>query len=147
MLGGCGAGKVITTVVRRSIPRRRDQFFGRIASTWACAPASVSGASTTERMTPSGPTKNWRRQAPQPVVPEDLAGQVGADLVVELVALGVRPDVVRARLLDADPDDLQAAVAVAVGDVAEDRRLRLARRAPRGEEVDPDGLALQVARG
>jgi hypothetical protein len=35
------------------------QRFGRIASIWATAVASVIGARTTDRIAPSGPTKNW----------------------------------------------------------------------------------------
>ena len=51
---------------------------GRIAATSAAAESSSIGASTTSRMIPSGPMKNWRRQGIDPVQVEDVAGQSAA---------------------------------------------------------------------
>ena len=84
------------------------------------------------------------RQREHPVRPQDVPGAVEADRVVELVAVGVRADVGRRRLLDADADDREAAVAVLRVERAQDRRLLLARRAPRRPEVEPDDLAAEV---
>ena len=75
---------------------------------------------------------------------EDRAGSVEADRVSELVAVGVGLNVRRRRLLNADGDQDQAPVAVALGHLAQDWDLRLAGRAPRRPEVDPDRLAVQV---
>ena len=60
------------------------------------------------------------------------------------VALDVGAHVVGRRLLDADRHEREAVGRVRVVDVAQDRRLRLAGRAPRCPEVDPDRLAAQV---
>ena len=55
---------------------------------------------------------------------EDLAGAVEADGVAELVAGRVGRDVGRRGLLDADRDELEPPVLVALGQVAQDRRPR-----------------------
>jgi hypothetical protein len=58
--------------------------------------------------------------------------------------MGVVGHVRRARLLDADPDDDEAAIAIALGKITEHRSLRLARWTPRCPEVEPDGLAPEI---
>ena len=84
-----------------------------------------------------------RRQREDPVLAEDVPRTVEADRVAELVSVGVRLDVGRRRLLDADPDDRQTAIPILGGETAQDRRLLLARRAPGREEVEPDDLAAE----
>ncbi len=75
---------------------------------------------------------------------EDRSRPVEADGVAQLVSRGVGGDVGGRRLLHADRDEDEAAILVALGQVAQDRHLRLAGRAPGGPEVDPDGLATKV---
>ena len=84
------------------------------------------------------------RQGEYPVQVEDIRGQVCGHRVGQAVATGVRPDIGRVRLLDADPDERQAAIPVALEGVAQDRCLRLTGGAPGGPEIDPDALAAQI---
>src|SRR5690349_4427033 len=88
-----------------------------------------------------------RRKRIDAVQVEDVARQVGPDLVAQVVLVDVRLHVGRARLLDADPDDDEPLRLVRGRGLAQDGRLRLTRRTPAGPEVEPDGLALEVGEG
>ena len=114
-----------------------------IDSIRADAPASSTGPLRTSWITPFGVDEELGRQREHPVGPQDVAGAIEADRVVELVAVGVRADVGRRRLLDADADDREPPVAVLRVERAQDRRLLLARRAPRRPEVEPHDLAAE----
>ena len=131
----------------RSRTRRRRRRVGRARQhrlDQRLAPCSSTGPLTTWRMTPFVSMKNWVGSAKTLYSRRTSPAAVEADRVAQSISIGVRLDVGRRRLLDADPDDLEPALAVRVGERAQDRRLLLAWRAPRREEVQPDDLAAEV---
>ena len=85
--------------------------------------------------------KNWVGRAKTRYSRRTCPEAVEADGVAESIPIGVRLHVGGGRLLDADADDLETAIAVLVRERAQDRGLLLAWRAPRGEEVQPHDLA------
>jgi hypothetical protein len=94
---------------------------------------------------PPGIDEELRGQGVDTVRAEDDPADVRPDDIFELVALGIVEAIVD-RLLDLDGDEGEAAIAVALIDLAEDRRLGLAGRATTGPEVGQTARPRRSAR-
>ncbi|MBF8290778.1 MAG: hypothetical protein HW391_1746 [Chloroflexi bacterium] len=90
-----------------------------------------------------GVDEELRRQREDAIGPEDDRTDIAPDRVAEVVLPGVLAPVLDG-LLDLDADEGEAAIAVLLVQLPENRRLGLAGRTPAGPEVDPDDAATEI---
>ena len=134
-------GRPATRRLRRARQPQVPAFGSQASIRWALCSSGITAATSDQ---PCSSMKN-DVGSPHLVRVEDVRRGVEADRVVDVVALGVRADVRRCRLLDCHPDR-QPAVAVRLVHLAQDGRLECRGGHQLAQKFSHTGLPRRSAR-